>query len=358
MQAVGRPGAGAGSAGGGADSVGRRPGGDLRGRPDRASTRGSRASGCISRRRSSSARSWCAPIAGTGSARVAVSSLGAARDAVAAASGLARRRDGAAGGARRAHVTGGAVTGNGPYGMAGRRTSAGRPGCGSDATWPGTPGRGRPRRRGSWSWPAAAGGTAAGVLTAADHGAGRGDERRAALLRGRDRGGLLADRAGLARPRPTSLISGATQRARRRGAGGDRDQPGGGEPGRSSPVPDGVHDVVFGGLATGELIGFVPDFGFTGAGRRGRDRPGGDPARTRSWPRRISPWPTTRQPRSGLPFPFDYEGTPKQQGRADRGWPCRRRRSVTWHPRRRPAGSPPGTRTLPASRRPHPKPPT
>ena len=30
------------------------------------------------------------------------------------------------------------------------------------------------------------------------------------------------------------------------------------------PVPDGVHDVVFGGLATAELIGFLPDFGFTG----------------------------------------------------------------------------------------------
>ena len=73
-------------------------------------------------------------VAGTGSARVAVSSLAGARDAVAAASDMARRRDGAGGGR--------------PHGVAGPG------GISSAARWPGMPGPGRLWPAGSWMPPA------------------------------------------------------------------------------------------------------------------------------------------------------------------------------------------------------------
>jgi predicted Zn-dependent protease len=77
------------------------------------------------------------------------------------------------------------------------------------------------------------------------------------------------------------------------------------------PVPDGVHDVVFGPLAAGELVGFVPDFGFTApmfrsgiglaAQRRGE---------------RIAPELINISDDAysavGLPFPFDFEGSRKR----------------------------------------------
>jgi predicted Zn-dependent protease len=78
------------------------------------------------------------------------------------------------------------------------------------------------------------------------------------------------------------------------------------------PVPDGVHDVVFGPLATGELVGFVPDFGFTapalraGIGlvaRRHGDAIANDDVNISD----------DAHAGVGLPFPFDFEGTPKQR---------------------------------------------
>jgi PmbA protein len=77
------------------------------------------------------------------------------------------------------------------------------------------------------------------------------------------------------------------------------------------PVPDGSHDVVFGTLAAGELVGFIPDFGFHASAVRAgiglvAERQGelianeavsiADDARSNI----------------GLPFPFDFEGSPKQ----------------------------------------------
>jgi PmbA protein len=78
------------------------------------------------------------------------------------------------------------------------------------------------------------------------------------------------------------------------------------------PVPDGVHDVVFGPLASGELVGFVPDFGFTAPAVRAgvglvAERPGVMIA---------SPLVTIADDvlsPTGLPFPFDFEGSPKQR---------------------------------------------
>jgi predicted Zn-dependent protease len=78
------------------------------------------------------------------------------------------------------------------------------------------------------------------------------------------------------------------------------------------PVPDGVHDVVFGGLAAGELIGFVPDFGFTVPAYRAgiglvAQRPG----------EQIAPESVTiaddARSAVGLPFPFDFEASPKRR---------------------------------------------
>jgi len=78
------------------------------------------------------------------------------------------------------------------------------------------------------------------------------------------------------------------------------------------PVPDGVHDVVFGGLAAGELIGFVPDFGFTAPAYRAgiglvAQRPG----------EQIAPESVTiaddARSAIGLAFPFDFEASPKQR---------------------------------------------
>jgi predicted Zn-dependent protease len=78
------------------------------------------------------------------------------------------------------------------------------------------------------------------------------------------------------------------------------------------PVPDGVHDVVFGGLAAGELIGFLPDFGFTapavaaGIGLVAH-RPGAELA-----PAAITVADDALAG-AGLPFPFDQEGTPRRR---------------------------------------------
>ena len=78
------------------------------------------------------------------------------------------------------------------------------------------------------------------------------------------------------------------------------------------PVSDGVHDVVFGGLATGELIGFVPDVGFTAPAVSA----GLGPLAARSTAAIAAPEVTVADDALadvGLPFPFDLEGTPKRR---------------------------------------------
>jgi len=78
------------------------------------------------------------------------------------------------------------------------------------------------------------------------------------------------------------------------------------------PVPDGVHDVVFGGLATGELIGFVPDFGFTGpAVAAGIGLVANRPRAVLAPPGITVADDATAD--VGLPFPFDGEGTLKNR---------------------------------------------
>ena len=78
------------------------------------------------------------------------------------------------------------------------------------------------------------------------------------------------------------------------------------------PVPDGVHDVVFGPLAAGELVGFVPDFGFTAPALRAGI---GLVAQHRG--EAMAPEFVTIADDAGagvgLPFPFDFEGSPKQR---------------------------------------------
>jgi predicted Zn-dependent protease len=80
------------------------------------------------------------------------------------------------------------------------------------------------------------------------------------------------------------------------------------------PVPDGSHDVVFGGLATGELVGFVPDFGFHASAVRAGI---GLVAERRGEVIANEAVSIADDARSsvGLPFPFDFEGSPKQSVR-------------------------------------------
>jgi predicted Zn-dependent protease len=78
------------------------------------------------------------------------------------------------------------------------------------------------------------------------------------------------------------------------------------------PVPDGVHDVVFGPLAAGELVGFVPDFGFTAPALRAGI---GLVAQHRG--EAMAPEFVTIADDAGasvgLPFPFDFEGSAKRR---------------------------------------------
>lgn len=86
------------------------------------------------------------------------------------------------------------------------------------------------------------------------------------------------------------------------------------EAGRMEPlsvIPDGEHDVVFGGLATGELIGFLPAVGFAAPALLagiGPLAPGGD----REVAARSMTIADDARGGVGLPFPFDLEGTSKQ----------------------------------------------
>ena len=239
-------------------------------------------------------------VAGTASARVAVSSLEAARDAVAAASELARRRDGASGKADTV-----------PHGVAGAATIAGTAGLWHESTlaWDAVA---RSVLAGQIMDAArSAGASVAGVLTAAV-------TELAVATSGGQRCYAAATEAGFSL---TALAGQASSYAADLG----RDASGLGVRERAEnaisqaaaaqdviAVPDGVHDVVFGGLATGELIGFVPDFGFTGpAVAAGIGLVATRPHAV------LAPSDITVADDAtagvGLPFPFDCEGTPKRR---------------------------------------------
>ena len=81
-----------------------------------------------------------------------------------------------------------------------------------------------------------------------------------------------------------------------------------------APVPDGVHDVVFGPLAAGELVGFVPAFGFTAHAVRAGI---GLVARRRGQSVAADIITITDDALApvGLPFPFDFEGSAKRRVR-------------------------------------------
>lgn len=237
-------------------------------------------------------------VAGTGSARVAVSDVGAARSAVTAASELARRRDGLPGSSA-------------PYGVNGALPFAALDGLWQESTI-GWDGGARSALAGQVMGLArAAGGSAAGVLTSAI-------TELAVVTSGGQRAHCAATEAGFSL---TATAGEASSYAADLGRDASRlDVEGRAEDtvgqaaraGRVIPVPDGVHDVVFGGLATGELIGFVPAFGFlapalaAGIGLAATS-PGGSLA---------SPEVTVADDALapvGLPFPFDFEGTPKRR---------------------------------------------
>ncbi|MER7209141.1 MULTISPECIES: TldD/PmbA family protein [Streptosporangium] len=81
---------------------------------------------------------------------------------------------------------------------------------------------------------------------------------------------------------------------------------------RPVELPDGVHDVVLGPIAAGELLHFFGAFGFTGqalaAGVGAVARTPGEPV--------AAPCVTVADDALagvGLPFPFDIEGTPKRR---------------------------------------------
>ena len=244
-------------------------------------------------------------VAGTGSARVAASSLGAARDAVVAASELARRRDGTAG-----PRTGGAVPGNSsPHGVAGY-ADTGRPaGLWHEATLAWDAGLRSALAGRIMDAAGSAGVTAAGVLTAAITElavATSGGQRCYAAAT--EAGFSLTARAGEASSYAADLgrdasVLGVEERA-------DAAINEAAETKNVIDVPDGVHDVVFGGLATGELIGFVPDFGLAASAVAA----GIGLVATRPHAVLAPPGITVADDATagvGLPFPFDCEGTPK-----------------------------------------------
>jgi len=238
-------------------------------------------------------------VAGTGSARVAVSSLAGAREAVAAASDLARRRDGAAG------------PGGRPHGVAGPSPIPGTAGLCHDSTLAWDAGARSALAGRIMDAARPAGVSAAGVLTAAITElavvTSAGQRCYAAAT---EAGFSLTARAGEASSYAADLgrDAGALSVEERAEAAVSQAA----AAGTPVPVPDGVHDVVFGGLATAELIGFLPDLGFTGpAAAAGiglaATRPGAVLA-----PAGITVADDATAG-AGLPFPFDCEGTPKQR---------------------------------------------
>jgi PmbA protein len=254
-------------------------------------------------------------VAGTGSARVAVSSLAAARDAVAAASEMARRRDGAAHGVPSHRVPSGGVPSGGawvPHGVATPADIASRPGLWHETTLAWDAGVRSALAGRIMDAARLAGGTAAGVLTAAI------TELAVATSAGQccyaaatEAGFSLTARAGEASSYAADLGRDASELSVAERAETAISQAA--ATGNLIAVPDGVHDVVFGGLATAEVIGFVPGFGFTapavaaGIGLAAT-RPGAILA-----PPGITVADDATADDVGLPFPFDCEGIPKQR---------------------------------------------
>ncbi len=237
-------------------------------------------------------------VAGTGSARVAVSDVAAARAAVTAACEMARRRDGLPGVAA-------------PYGVSGPLPVAELDGLWHDSTLGWDAGARAALAGQVMGLASAAGGSAAGVLTSAI-------TELAVVTSGGQRAHCAATEAGFAL---TATVGAASSYAADLGRDAsrldvegwaDRSVGQAARAGNLIPVPGGVHDVVFGGLATGELIGFVPGFGFlapalaAGIGLAATS-PGGMLA-----PPEITVADDALAP-VGLPFPFDFEGTPKRR---------------------------------------------
>ena len=256
-------------------------------------------------------------VAGTGSGRIAVSSLRDAGRAVAAACELARRRDGRPGAAVPHGVAGPADSW--PDAPAGTARSAGpvsQEPSGPAALWYDTTASWEAGARSAlagqiMATAARSGGIATGVLTAAVTelavATSAGLRRYAAAT---EAGFSLTARLGEASSYAADLgrdVAGlrVAERAEATIEQAARTGP-------VSAVPDGVHDVVFGGLATGELIGFLPAFGFTGpAVAAGIGLPA-----TRAGELVTAPEVTVADDAldvAGLPFPFDFEGTPKSR---------------------------------------------
>jgi PmbA protein len=241
-------------------------------------------------------------VAGRGSARVAVSSLAAARDAVAEASDLARRRDAA---------SQGAAIGGLPHGVAGPAGLPDLAGLWHESTLAWDAGARSALAGRIMDAAGAAGGTAAGVLTAAI------SELAVATSAGQrcyaaatEAGFSLTARAGEASSYAADLGRNASELSVQERAETAISQAA--ATGDLISVPDGVHDVIFGGLATAELIGFLPDFGFTApAVAAGLGLAATRPGATLAPAGITVADDATAGP--GLPFPFDCEGTPKRR---------------------------------------------
>ena len=236
-------------------------------------------------------------VAGTGSARVAVSSLAGARDAVAAASGLARRRNGVGGGR--------------PHGVAGPGGTGSAAGLWHDSTLAWDAGARSALAGRIMDAARSAGVSAAGVLTAAI-------TELAVVTSAGQRCYAAATEAGFSLTARAGEASSYTADLGRDVSAlsiGERAEAAVSQAAATPnpvPVPDGVHDVVFGGLATAELIGFLPEFGFTGR----LSRPGSawrPTGRVRSWPPPASPWPTTPPPARACRSRSISRGRPEQR---------------------------------------------
>ncbi len=235
-------------------------------------------------------------VVGRGAARVAVSDLRRLPDAVARATELARGRDG---------------QGPPPPAPAGPQDLAGDLALWSEATAAWDAGARSRLAAELMDGAAAAGAEATGTLSRAVTElavAGSGGAR--AYAAATEAGFSLTHRCGPL----SSYLADLSRRADRldvaeRAEAALARLAAGGEP---VPVPDGACDVVFGGLATGELIGFLPAFGFTapavqaGIGPVARDPDAllADPAVTVA---------DDALADVGLPFPFDLEGSAKQR---------------------------------------------
>jgi PmbA protein len=238
-------------------------------------------------------------VAGTGSARVAVSDLRGVAGAVAAATEAARRADGSG------------PAGPAPHGVAPAAAAPPGEALWQQATIAWDEGARSARAGAIMELARGAGGTAAGVLTAAI-------TELAVVTSGGQRAYAAATEAGFSLTARVGAASSYAADLGRDAALLDVEERAAAavaqaaRAGTPVPVPDGVHDVVFGGLAAGELVGFLPDFGFTGpAAEAGiglaATRPGAV----------LAPAAITVADDAGagvgLPFPFDQEGTPKRR---------------------------------------------